>query len=547
MFLTLTAAIAASRLNRDERGAALVAVIGVMAVGMLLTTLILASLSNGIGFTSSARAGTQSQAAAEAGIAVARAGVMKGTCVARGGVYESVSGTTPKYRVAVENRATNGTWQTGCPNTGSAQIRFKSVGTAAALATSGQSGNDKSTVESIFSIPVTDTTITGSGPAVFAYSSTGFGGSGTLVSINGSEPDVIIKTGNVSCTGASQGGVDWVIDGGTLAVGGSCNITGNVWSTGRTSLSGNVEVGGNIIADGVTVSSSSVGGSIWSTADVDINPVSTIEGNVTGQSVDSKSSTIKGSAHIYQGATLKQSTVQGNLTSKTRDVQGGSVGSYTTIPAGPGPSPYLTPEKPIVPAWFDFTYKPNDWTGFTKATLPTGTCDYSSFVSAITTFGSAPGVIDARNCSNPVSLSGWQTLSVQNDLAIIAKAYDFGGSGKIQGPASNDKRLWIMTEDLKPNLIPTCASGSFFKISGTFDFDRLSTMIYTPCAVDVSSNTSIEGQIFAGSTSLGGGSTLGYVAVGVPGYNLDTGTSTTNSNANAPWVLRSTRNLPNGG
>jgi hypothetical protein len=163
------------------------------------------------------------------------------------------------------------------------------------------------------------------------------------------------------------------------------------------------------------------------------------------------------------------------------------------------------------------------------------------------TLGSAPEVIDARNHSNPVSLSSWQTLAVQNDLAIIAKAYDSGGSGKVQGPVSNDKRLWIITEDPHPNLIPTCASGSFFKIGRTFDFDRLDTMIYTPCAVNIGSNTNLTGQIFAGPTSLGGGSTLGYVAVGVPGYILDTAISTTNTEAHAPWVLRSARNLPNNG
>jgi hypothetical protein len=271
MSLTFTAKIAARRLNRDERGAALAA-------------------------------------------------LMRGTCAARGGVYESVSGATAKFKVAVEHRVTNCTWQMGCPNAGSAQIRFKCAGRAAALATSGQRGNDKSTVKSISSIQVTDTRITGSSAAVFAYSSTWFSGSGTLFSIAGSEPDVILKTGNASCSGA------------------------------------------NIIADGMRVSSSRVGGRIWSVADVDISPVSNIEG-VTGRSLSAKSSTIKGSAHIDGGATFKQSATLGNLTSKTRSVQGGSVGSKTTMSAGPGPSPYLTFAKHIVPAWFDLTYNPDDWRG----------------------------------------------------------------------------------------------------------------------------------------------------------------------------------------
>ena len=63
------------RVRRDEQGVALIAVIGVMAVGVVVGSVILTSILSGIGFTASTRAGVQSQAGADAGLAAVQAGL----------------------------------------------------------------------------------------------------------------------------------------------------------------------------------------------------------------------------------------------------------------------------------------------------------------------------------------------------------------------------------------------------------------------------------------------------------------------------------------
>ena len=102
---------------RRDRGSALMAVIGIMAVtvvvGMTVTTATLQSLT----VTSVTRASVQALAAAEAGVddTALRLGTT-GSCSAVGGVYSSVVGAVPKFKANVQIPDGAG-WKPGCPST----------------------------------------------------------------------------------------------------------------------------------------------------------------------------------------------------------------------------------------------------------------------------------------------------------------------------------------------------------------------------------------------------------------------------------------------
>ncbi|MES1169454.1 MAG: hypothetical protein ABUL47_02070, partial [Leifsonia sp.] len=166
------------RLRRsDDRGIALAAVLGLMSVGLLLTTLVAASVINASGFSTATRAGVQSEAAAEAGIAAARAGLVNGTCVgSSNGIY---SGTDPHYLATVWIPSGN-TWVRGCPAGLGTSVRILSSGYATATGVNGADAGDSTNLEAILSPAVPPTSIVATGPAVFAYNAGTFGNGGQL-------------------------------------------------------------------------------------------------------------------------------------------------------------------------------------------------------------------------------------------------------------------------------------------------------------------------------------------------------------------------------
>jgi cytoskeletal protein CcmA (bactofilin family) len=539
----------------DDRGAALAAVIGMMMISLLTATIVVSAVTTTTAFTTTSRAGVQSQAAAEAGIAATRAGLIAGTCTSRGGVYENVAGETPEYFATVWIPS-GSSWIRACPVGTAYEVRILSTGYAAAEGVVA-SGRDETSLEAILSTVVTPAEIVASGPAVYAYRSDGFGGSGTLVSVNNSSPSVLVKQGDVSCSGASSGPADWVIDNGSLTISGSCNILGNAWASNSAILSGGVTVSGNVVANAISASGSSIiGGSAWSTTSITLSGGGTYIGaNATAASLTMNSSTlVKGSAWVYGNTYMDWgSEIKGKLTTKTRSGPQGKVGSQQLYsPSTPPASPYLTPARPFVPDWVDFAYDTNDWPGFTFVTL-SGTCNDSAIAAAFSTIGTNQGLIDARACAaqggrpaGTFSMGGSNKYDLKNDVAIVANNFDLQGSAGFTASAA--RRLWLIIPDEIKNKLPDCpASGNQFGIGGSFSFSNpISTMIYTPCPADIASGIVIRGQLFAGYAEIGGSAQLGYIPIGLPGYNLSTGEDTNIAATEAQRVLVSLRNVEDG-
>ena len=557
-------------LGSHDQGSALAAVVGVMGVTLVLTTIIASSIITASGHTTATRAGVQSQAAAEAGIAAARAGLAAGTCSARSGTYSSATGSTPAYLATIWIPGA-GTWARGCPLNTATEVRILSTGYASADGVGGSSG-DETNLEAVLSAGAATTTtttttpptqLTPSGPALYAYSSQGFSGSGTLVSVGGSEPDIMVKTGDVDCSGAASGAADLVVQGGSLVLSGSCNISGNVWSTGSTSVTGGVTVGGNLVASSVSIPSGTVGGSVWSAGAVTLSGGSSfIKGNVTGGSLGfTGGGKVVQNAWIYGQTSMDWgSNIQGNLTTKTYSAPAWSSGlvsgsTTTSSPATPAASPYAQPASPIVPDWVDFKYVASDWTGFTEVVITSGgACGYPQLASAVASLGTKPGVINALGCAGGVYLGNADKVALGADLAIVSNKFLLTGSGGFT--ATSAKKLFLVTPDTVAGKTPTCPAGSTFAIDGGFTASAsISIMMYSPCEVVLASGLSLRGQVFAGKAGISGGATLGYVAVGLPGVDLWTGsltpstpttTTTTTTGNEATRTLKSLRNVIEG-
>jgi hypothetical protein len=609
------------RLHQDEGGVALAAVIGLMLVGVVLSSLIITSVVTVLSTTTASRAGVQSEAAAEAGVDVALANLTSGNCLS-----SFSSATAPKYTATIyySNAATlpsSTGWTAGCPTAVSTYVKVHSVGTAAAGGEAHNTSQNTAAVDSIYSRPVATSTIVANGPAIFAYSSQDFTGSGTLLSPTGIA-NVFVKTGNVNCSGgaAAQGTI--IVTGGNLALSGSCGATGNAIATGTVTLSGGVSIGGyaqgtavsvnsgtvtgSIYSSGATTlspavvggdivagttayltSSATVGGSLWagstftsaggtvngtasatgiiigsndkvqgndySTGNVKITSGGSLMANSYSTSLTYNGSTNLGAAYV-NGASTLNATANFPLYTKTYTGSGSNIHVQNPVVLAAAPATPATPAIPVIPAWVPFQYKAADWTGFSIYTFTTqAQCSVAGVQAAITSFSGGKGVIDARVCSAPLGLGtlhgeGGTKVYMANDLAIVtSKGFDLdGSSGFVSSKSAPNASLWLIQPDggTSTSTTPTCPSGSSFIMPGGFTFgSNISVMMFSPCEIDVSSGTIFTGQIFAGATQVNGSATVTYQAVGLPGYDLSTGLTTTVSTTTNNWSLVLTRNV----
>lgn len=471
--------------SRDDSGSAMVAVIGVLLVSLVVTTVIAASVVQALGFSTATRANVQSQAAAEAGLAVAQASLLRDECTT--GIYESTA--DPVYYVEVKYTM-GGVETVGCPVDGASRVTITAGGEAASPGIGPSFGNE-ATVQATY--VSTGSSVPGSGAAIYAYSATGFGGSGSLVSLTGDEATVHIKDGSVNCDGASAVPDSFVIANGGLTATGSCNINGSVWASGKVKLTGALKVGGEIVASDL---------------------------EMTG------SSRVEGTAWITGHTQMAWSTrVGGHLTTKTFDganPSGNAPAGYTVIAAGPPAKPL-----PTVADWIDFPYDPSMWPGFSVATI-SGNCSdgnaFNKIQAAVDSLAGGPGILDARGCTGDFKPSQYQTLMLKGDLAIFAHQFDLGNSFKID--ANDNYNLWLISPDEVADGVPTCPPGGKMALSGTFSNSVNTTgLIYTPCKAIVGNSNHWYGQIFAGQTSVNGAASMYFSPVGLPGYDLATGTS----------------------
>lgn len=233
----------------DERGSALLAVLGVMAVGLILIALIATSVVGAFGFTSGTRAGVQSHAAADAGVVAARTGLYTvGDCVAQPTPGRYTSTAAPVYSATVQYNAGAG-WQPGCPIATTTQVRIVSTGTAQAAGVAGVSSRNTSKVEAVFQYLVPGPPP--SGVAMYLYGGGAFEANSSLDLSEGGSTGLIVKNGDFLCDKNNTVINGSILVNGNLTFTNKCSVNGNAWVSGAAAL-GSGKIDKNLVAASVT-------------------------------------------------------------------------------------------------------------------------------------------------------------------------------------------------------------------------------------------------------------------------------------------------------
>lgn len=241
----------------DESGSALLAVIGVMAVGLILTTLAMNSVVHGFGFTTATRAGVQSQGGAEAGIAAARAGLYPdatshlNNCATQPtpATYASTTPSGPIYSARVEQYDATG-WHLGCPTVSTTQVRVTSTGTAQAPGVAGQSAGNTSKVEAVLQWLVPSTVPSGVG--MYLYKGATVEANSSLDLSESTSAGLMIKDGNFYCNKNNTVINGSILVNGSLEFDNKCSVNGSAWVSGSAALGSQGSIAHDLTAGSVS-------------------------------------------------------------------------------------------------------------------------------------------------------------------------------------------------------------------------------------------------------------------------------------------------------
>lgn len=246
----------------SDTGSALIPVIALVALGLIVGGTLSTSVVGGIALSGSTRAALQSQAAADAGVAAAIAGLYAGNCTAQPAATYAATGSVT-YSATVQ-RLSDGAWQTGCPALLTPQIRVLSTGRA--VNASGAPYGAPTTVEAVYNFLWPGAQPSGVGMYLYG---------GATVQANSSldlsEGGLVIKKGNFVC-----GKNNAVLNGNVTVTGNldlgsnSCAINGSAWVSGAVTLGSKGSVSGNLTAGSVSPNppGSQVGGTYTSSVTV---------------------------------------------------------------------------------------------------------------------------------------------------------------------------------------------------------------------------------------------------------------------------------------
>lgn len=234
----------------DERGSTLMAVIGVMAVLLIIGVTVVAATVSSLTFTSSTRAGVQSVAAAESGINVAELSLVNGTCQSQ---YTRLLAPAFTALVSYSLSVSNDVWVNGCPAAGvpAQRIKVVSTGQPAPQGVIGDPARHATSVEAIFGyVPAVLPGVHSSGAAMYLYGGVVFKNNANLFIAESGRAAIQVKQGNMTCENNTVIEGDVIVENGTLNISG-CSIEGNAWASGAATLG---HVTGNLTAGSVNVS-----------------------------------------------------------------------------------------------------------------------------------------------------------------------------------------------------------------------------------------------------------------------------------------------------
>lgn len=516
MLLTRTLRRAAHRVDRlgradGERGNAMIAVIGLLAVTSIITMTVTGATVQALGFTSLTRAGVQSNAAAEAGVDAMLAALFADDCPAsgqleatQGSVDPALTGPAaeaPFFEATVAYRiSTAAAWTSGCPIDAATQIRIQSTGFAAdqGVAESASAG-DASAVQAVYTWRPGANTAAVTGAAVFSYGTPGLANSLELLSFNGNQANVIVAEGNIVCSNSVYVQGDIVAANGNIQLDNTCSAGGNVWASGTVTLQGNKTIGGDVIAAGTGLTR--------------IDPSTTIGGGVYARGeIDSWGQRCTSGATGWDAA-----------------------GDACSVARNTGADPVFYNRADVVaptrPPWVDVNFVAADWQsrGWNVITY-SGPCNIDNNGvknNAVTAFSSytTPTVIDMRGCSSmTISTSAKLNVSMKTDLTFIlprtANIEDFTATSS----TNIDRALRFITPDTVADGVPTTTGCGRIDINNQNELAApIAVMVYSPCPIYNSNKLTWRGQYYGSQVFFSNNSELTYVPIGIPGFDLGNG------------------------
>lgn len=449
--------------QQGERGSALAAVLGIMAVGLIFTSLIATSIVGAYGFSSSTRAGVQSQASADAGIAAAQTGLFStGNCAAQPTPGKYVRTAAPAYTATVEYDAGLG-WVTGCPSATAARIRIVSTGTAQAAGVNGASSGNTSKVEAVFTwdTPGVDP----SGVGMYLYGGGVVEANSSLDLTEATGAGLMIKNGNLDCSKNNAVINGSILVAGALTFTGSCQVNGSAWVSAAATL-GSGSIRDNLVAASVSPNppGSAVGGTYtqggilpvvppWT--EVTYTPTDWVDPG--GVAYEVRTVTTTADCKLPSGSLGGTVAGQPVIINALGCGGGPTVTNNTTVK--------LTSDVVIFAQKFDFS-----GANSLKFESATTAAHHLYFVTPDYIANAAP------SCQRSLSPNNQGDFAVNNNFAIA---------------------------------------------------DPIDAMLYTPCAFDGSNGFTWRGQIYAGQySSVKNNPTFTFVPVGVAGVSFDTGGTT---------------------
>lgn len=469
------------RVAADETGASLIVVLGVTAVGLILSALIATSLVSSLGFSSASRAGLQSQAAADAGVAAARAGLnIVNNCATQTapGRYASAD---PAYTVTIQYKVASG-WQDGCPTAAASQVRILSVGAADAEGVAGYSGGDARTVEAILEWLAPG--VAPSGIAMYLYEGGVVEANSTFDFSESSGAGLIVKNGDLDCAKNNSVYNGSIVVNGKLTFSGTCEVTGSAWVSALATL------GSATPAIGQDLSAGSVSP----------NPPGTKVGGT-----------------YTQGGALP------------------TIPSWTDVPYAP--ATWLEPDGT--------PFQVDTWTTAAQCKLPNGnlggTGGKGLVVNALGCTGgpTADHNTTVRLTSDVVIYANKFSWDAINSLQFTSSSAATHRIWFITPDGVADNMPTCNTTAATPNTQGNFTIKNGFSIAAT-----LSAFVYTPCAFEGKNGFTWRGQIYSGAYSaVKNNPSIEFVPVGVAGFDLDGGTSVPVITTPKPGQLLSNRNL----
>ena len=499
----------ASSTKSDDRGQAMIAVIGLLAVTSVITLTITGATVQALGFTSMTRAGVEAQASADAGVEAMRAALSSDSCPGSGTLEWDYGDVDPALTGAEASQAffsatvasrpdPSATWVAGCPTGSAAEVRIQSVGYASDGGVNGSIGRDSAGVEAIHEWSTT-ATVEASGAAVFSYGAPTISNSIDLLSFNGSSANILVREGNILCSNSAYVEGDIVAANGNIQLDNTCSATGNVWASGTVSMTGNNDVGGDVIA----VSS--------------------------GTSTITHQASIGGAVRV--GGTIN--TWGGNRCPGTN---WDPAGNACAVGLNTGANPVLYQQAdlpmPVVPEWVDVDYVAQDWVNQGWQVVEyDGPCTIDNRtkrddeVKAFSEYTN-PTVIDARECSTfLISKSANLTMTLKDHLTFILPQNVKLENFTVRSDSIAARHIRFITPDTVPNQRPTTTGcGVFDMNNGNALTSPVSMLIYTPCTLSVNNRMDSTGQLYTGRGQFNNNSELTYIPIGIPGFDLGGGT-----------------------